>query len=81
MVFFDINSYIRLTVRTALADWDIFKYLNIEKCGKNILENFLVKIAKVAQTWTPAAFVETTVSELKEKLCKIWTIIDLKKQS
>ena len=36
--------------------------------GKNILENFLVKIAKVAQTWTPAAFVETTVSELKEKL-------------
>ena len=33
--------------------------------GKNILENFLVKIAKVAQTWTPAAFVETTVSERK----------------
>jgi GMP synthase (glutamine-hydrolysing) len=36
--------------------------------GKNILENFLVKIAKVAQTWTPAAFVDTTVSELKEKI-------------
>ncbi|MGY8933669.1 MAG: glutamine-hydrolyzing GMP synthase, partial [Flavobacteriales bacterium] len=36
--------------------------------GKNILENFLVKIAKVAQTWTPAAFVDTTVSALKEKL-------------
>ncbi|MBT7243110.1 MAG: glutamine-hydrolyzing GMP synthase [Flavobacteriaceae bacterium] len=36
--------------------------------GKNILENFLVKIAKVAQTWTPAAFVDTTVSVLKEKL-------------
>jgi len=36
--------------------------------GKNILKNFLVKIAKVAQTWTPAAFVDTTVSALKEKL-------------
>tara|TARA_R110000787_G_scaffold41071_19_gene101716 strand:- start:25061 stop:26593 length:1533 start_codon:yes stop_codon:yes gene_type:complete len=36
--------------------------------GKNILENFLVKIANVAQTWTPAAFVDTTVSELKEKI-------------
>ena len=36
--------------------------------GKNILENFLVKIAKVAQTWTPATFIDTTVSALKEKL-------------
>jgi len=36
--------------------------------GKNILENFLVKIAKIKQTWTPAAFVDTTVNELKEKL-------------
>ncbi len=36
--------------------------------GKNVLENFLVKIAKVEQTWTPAAFVDTTVSDLKEKL-------------
>jgi len=36
--------------------------------GKNILENFLVKIAKIKQTWTPAAFVDTTVDELKEKL-------------
>ena len=37
-------------------------------CGKNILENFLVKIAKIEQTWTPAAFVDTTVAGLKEKL-------------
>jgi len=37
-------------------------------CGKNILENFLVKIAKIEQTWTPAAFVDTTVASLKEKL-------------
>ncbi|TLF43096.1 glutamine-hydrolyzing GMP synthase [Maribacter aurantiacus] len=36
--------------------------------GKQILENFLVHIAKVAQTWTPAAFVETTVAELKAKI-------------
>ncbi|MFT4669529.1 MAG: GMP synthase (glutamine-hydrolyzing) [Ulvibacter sp.] len=36
--------------------------------GKLLLENFLVNIAGVAQTWTPAAFVETTVNELKEKL-------------
>jgi len=45
--------------------------------GKNILENFLVKIAKVAQTWTPAAFVETTVSELKEKLGKDKVVLGL----
>ena len=36
--------------------------------GKNILENFLVKIAKIEQTWTPSAFVDTTVAGLKEKL-------------
>jgi GMP synthase (glutamine-hydrolysing) len=36
--------------------------------GKLLLENFLVNIAGVAQTWTPAAFVETTVGDLKEKL-------------
>jgi GMP synthase (glutamine-hydrolysing) len=36
--------------------------------GKLLLENFLVNIAGVAQTWTPAAFVETTINELKEKL-------------
>jgi GMP synthase (glutamine-hydrolysing) len=36
--------------------------------GKQLLENFLVTIAKVEQTWTPAAFVDTTVSELRQKL-------------
>lgn len=36
--------------------------------GKQVLENFLVKIAGVAQTWTPEAFVEMTVSELKNKI-------------
>jgi GMP synthase (glutamine-hydrolysing) len=38
------------------------------KDGLKILENFLVKIAGVAQTWTPDSFVETTVKNLKEKL-------------
>ena len=36
--------------------------------GKQILENFLVHIAGVAQTWTPQAFVATTVAELKAKI-------------
>ncbi|MDN3724974.1 glutamine-hydrolyzing GMP synthase [Aequorivita sp. SDUM287046] len=36
--------------------------------GKQLLENFLVNIAQVPQTWTPAAFVETTVEILKEQI-------------
>jgi GMP synthase (glutamine-hydrolysing) len=36
--------------------------------GKQLLENFLVKIAGVAQSWTPAAFVESTVHNLKEQI-------------
>lgn len=36
--------------------------------GKQLLENFLVNIAKVEQSWTPAAFVETTVHSLKERI-------------
>jgi GMP synthase (glutamine-hydrolysing) len=36
--------------------------------GKQVLENFLVHIAGVAQNWTPAAFVETTVQNLKEQI-------------
>ncbi|WP_350292323.1 glutamine-hydrolyzing GMP synthase [uncultured Croceitalea sp.] len=36
--------------------------------GKQLLENFLVNIAGIEQTWTPDAFVETTVAELKAKL-------------
>ena len=35
--------------------------------GIQMLENFLVKIAEVAQNWTPDAFVESTVAEIKEK--------------
>jgi len=36
--------------------------------GKQLLENFLVKIADVQPDWTPNSFVETTVAELKEQL-------------
>ncbi|MGM0635292.1 MAG: glutamine-hydrolyzing GMP synthase [Bacteroidota bacterium] len=36
--------------------------------GKQLLENFLVRIAEVPQTWTPARFVDQTVAELKEKI-------------
>ena len=36
--------------------------------GKQLLENFLVNIAGVEQSWTPAAFVDTTVQNLKEQL-------------
>ena len=36
--------------------------------GKQILENFLVKIAKVEQSFTPNAFVEDCVKELQEKV-------------
>ncbi len=36
--------------------------------GKQLLENFLVKIAKVPQTWTPEAFVGMTVSQLRERV-------------
>lgn len=36
--------------------------------GKQLLANFLVEIAQVAQTWTPDSFVETTVAQLQEKI-------------
>jgi GMP synthase (glutamine-hydrolysing) len=38
------------------------------KDGKQLLENFLVCIAKIEQDWTPDSFVEETVAELKEQL-------------
>ena len=36
--------------------------------GSKLLENFLVKIANVAQEWTSDNFVDTTVSEIKDKV-------------
>ncbi|HKG06601.1 MAG TPA: glutamine-hydrolyzing GMP synthase [Pedobacter sp.] len=36
--------------------------------GKQLLQNFLVDICGCKQEWTPNAFVETTISSLREKL-------------
>jgi GMP synthase (glutamine-hydrolysing) len=38
------------------------------KDGSKILENFLVKIGGLAQTWTPDSFVESTVEKFKAQL-------------
>jgi len=38
------------------------------KDGLKILENFLVKISGVEQTWTPDSFVESTIDRLKKQL-------------
>mgnify|MGYP003646406642 CR=1 FL=1 len=45
--------------------------------GKQILQNFLVNIAGVEQTWTPDAFVETTVEALKQKIGKDKVVLGL----
>ncbi|WP_298766022.1 glutamine-hydrolyzing GMP synthase [uncultured Polaribacter sp.] len=45
--------------------------------GKQLLENFLVKIAKVAQTWTPDSFVESTVKALQDKVGKDKVVLGL----
>ncbi len=47
------------------------------KDGKQLLENFLVHIAGLEQTWTPDSFVETTVADLKEKLGEDRVILGL----
>ncbi len=36
--------------------------------GTKLLENFIVNICGLSQSWTPASFVDTTVNELKETL-------------
>jgi len=36
--------------------------------GKTLLHNFIKEIAGLSQSWTPTHFIETTVSDLKEKL-------------
>lgn len=45
--------------------------------GSKLLKNFLVNIAGIKQDWTPAAFVEETVDELKEKIGKDRVILGL----
>jgi GMP synthase (glutamine-hydrolysing) len=36
--------------------------------GTKILENFLVKICRCKQDWTPDSFIETTVQQLRDKI-------------
>jgi len=45
--------------------------------GKQLLENFLVHIAGLQQDWTPDAFAETTVSEMKKTIGKEKVILGL----
>ncbi|HHB52361.1 MAG TPA: glutamine-hydrolyzing GMP synthase, partial [Saprospiraceae bacterium] len=45
--------------------------------GKQLLQNFLVDIAGVAQTWTPDSFVDETVGELKAKVGKDQVVLGL----
>jgi hypothetical protein len=49
--------------------------------GKQLLENFLVKIAGVAQTWTPDSFVESTVAAIKEKVGSDKVVLGLSEQA
>ncbi len=45
--------------------------------GKTLLKNFLVDIAGLEQTWTPDAFVASTVEKLKKQLGKDKVILGL----
>ena len=36
--------------------------------GKELLENFLTKISKLKQTWTPDSFIDSTIEELKTRI-------------
>ena len=45
--------------------------------GKQLLDNFLIEIAGVDPSWTPAAFVDTTVAQLKEKIGKDKVVLGL----
>lgn len=45
--------------------------------GKTILRNFLVHICGCSQDWTPDVFIETTISELKEKIGKDKVVLGL----
>ena len=45
--------------------------------GIKLLENFLVKISKIKQTWTPDSFVKMTVKKIKYKIKKDKVILGL----
>ena len=45
--------------------------------GKKLLENFLTKISKLKQTWTPDFFIDSTIQELKSTLSNNKVILGL----
>ena len=45
--------------------------------GIKLLENFLVKISKIKQTWTPNSFVKMTVQKIKDKIKKDKVVLGL----
>jgi GMP synthase (glutamine-hydrolysing) len=45
--------------------------------GKQLLENFLVHIGGVQQTWTPDSFVESTVDQIRTKVGKDKVVLGL----
>jgi len=45
--------------------------------GKQLLENFLVDIANIEQSWTPASFVNTTVNSLKKQIGREKVVLGL----
>ena len=47
------------------------------KDGHIILKNFLVDICGFSQDWTPSAFVEETISYLREQVCKDKVVLGL----
>lgn len=45
--------------------------------GKQLLENFLIKIAGLKPSWTPAAFVDLSIEELKQTIGKEKVVLGL----
>lgn len=45
--------------------------------GKQLLQNFIADICRCTQNWTPASFIETTISELKQKIGKDRVVLGL----
>ena len=46
-------------------------------CGIKLLENFLIKISKIKQTWTTVSFVKMTVQKIKDKIKQDKVILGL----
>ena len=45
--------------------------------GKQLLENFLARIAGISQTWTPDSFVQRAVNDIKEKVGREKVVLGL----